>query len=47
MSAAEWVALLAEEDDEKFLAAAEEAFGADLYNPPSLNVRKNAGAPPA
>jgi len=39
MTSAEWVALLAEEDDEKFLSRAEAAFGADLYNPPSLNAR--------
>jgi hypothetical protein len=41
MTSAEWVALFTEEDDGKFLAAAEEAFGVDLYNPPSLNARKS------
>jgi NAD(P)-dependent dehydrogenase (short-subunit alcohol dehydrogenase family) len=40
MTAAEWAALLTEEDDEKFLAGAQSAFGVDLYNPPSLNARK-------
>ena len=39
MSAADWASLLTEEDDEKFLAGAEEAFGIDLYHPPSLNAR--------
>ena len=42
MTAAEWAALLTEEDDAKFVAAAEKAFGADLYNPPSLYARKTA-----
>lgn len=40
MTAAEWAALLTEEDDARFLAGAEKAFGVDLYNPPSLNARK-------
>jgi NAD(P)-dependent dehydrogenase (short-subunit alcohol dehydrogenase family) len=39
MTAAEWASLLAEEDEEKFLSRAEQAFGVDLYNPPSLNAR--------
>jgi NAD(P)-dependent dehydrogenase (short-subunit alcohol dehydrogenase family) len=43
MTAAEWSALLSEEDDALFLARAEEAFGVDLYHPPSLNARRNAG----
>jgi len=42
MTAGEWTALLAEEDEEKFVARAEAAFGADLCNPPSLNKRRNA-----
>ena len=42
MTAAEWAALMTEEDDERFVAGAEKAFGADLYNPPSLYARKSA-----
>jgi NAD(P)-dependent dehydrogenase (short-subunit alcohol dehydrogenase family) len=42
MTPAEWVALLSEPDDEKFLAAAEQAFGVDLFNPPSLYKRTAA-----
>lgn len=45
MTAAEWAALLSEEDEEIFLARAEEAFGADLLNPPSLNERLKKGLP--
>jgi len=44
MTAAEWVSLLTEEDEEKFVARAKEAFGADLYNPPSLNRRTESSA---
>ena len=40
MTAAEWAALLTEEDEEKFVAAAKAAFEVDLYNPPSLNKRR-------
>jgi NAD(P)-dependent dehydrogenase (short-subunit alcohol dehydrogenase family) len=40
MTPAEWVALLTEEDEERFVSRAEVAFGVDLYNPPSLNERK-------
>jgi hypothetical protein len=40
MTAAQWASLLAEEDEEKFVARAVAAFGVDLYNPPSLNQRK-------
>ena len=43
MSAGEWMSLMTEEDEEKFVAKAEEAFGADLMNPPSLNQRLNQG----
>ncbi|MGH9642968.1 MAG: SDR family oxidoreductase [Terriglobales bacterium] len=43
MTAAEWAALLTEED-EKFVAKAEAAFGADLLNPPSLNARMSKEA---
>jgi NAD(P)-dependent dehydrogenase (short-subunit alcohol dehydrogenase family) len=43
MTAKEWVALLMEEDDERFMSRAEEVFGVDLYNPPSLNERKKRG----
>jgi len=39
MTAAEWALLLTEEDEDKFVARAEVVFGADLYNPPSLNAR--------
>ncbi len=39
MTAAEWASLLTEEDEDKFVAKAEAAFGADLYNPPALNTR--------
>lgn len=39
MTAEEWVALLTEEDEERFVSRAEKAFGADLYNPPSANAR--------
>jgi NAD(P)-dependent dehydrogenase (short-subunit alcohol dehydrogenase family) len=39
MSSAEWVSLLAIEDEDEFVAAAEKVFGVDLYNPPSLNQR--------
>src|ERR1019366_3223451 len=40
MTAGEWAALLTEEDEERFVSRAEESFGVDLYNPPSLNARK-------
>jgi len=43
MTAAEWASLLSEEDEEKFVARAEAAFGADLLNPPSLNARQSQG----
>jgi NAD(P)-dependent dehydrogenase (short-subunit alcohol dehydrogenase family) len=43
MTAGEWAALLTEEDEDKFVSKAEAAFGADLYNPPSLNQRKSGG----
>ena len=43
MTAREWAALLTEEDEERFVSRAEEAFRVDLYNPPSLNARKSAG----
>ncbi len=39
MTAAEWVELLSEPDEERFVASAAEVFGADLYNPPSLYKR--------
>lgn len=39
MIAAEWVELLSEPDEERFVARAAEAFGADLYNRPSLYKR--------
>jgi NAD(P)-dependent dehydrogenase (short-subunit alcohol dehydrogenase family) len=39
MSVGEWMSLMTEEDEEKFVAKAEAAFGVDLYNPPSLNAR--------
>ncbi len=43
MTAEEWAALLTEEDEVRFVSRAEESFGVDLYNPPSLNARKSAG----
>jgi NAD(P)-dependent dehydrogenase (short-subunit alcohol dehydrogenase family) len=43
MTAAEWAALLTEEDEDKFVAKAEAAFGADLLNPPSMNTRLSKG----
>ncbi len=43
MSAAEWVSLMTEEDEDKFVAKAEAVFGADLFNPPSRNQRLNQG----
>jgi NAD(P)-dependent dehydrogenase (short-subunit alcohol dehydrogenase family) len=43
MTAGEWVALLTEEDEGRFVARAKEIFGVDLYNPPSLNQRKGGG----
>ena len=46
MTAAEWAALLTEEDEERFLSKAEEAFGVDLYNPPSLNAKRLSEATP-
>ena len=39
MTAGEWAALLTEENEDRFVAHAEAAFGADLLNPPSLNKR--------
>ncbi|HVM94728.1 MAG TPA: SDR family oxidoreductase [Terriglobales bacterium] len=39
MSASEWVALLTEEDEDKFVIRAQATFGVDLLNPPSLNHR--------
>ena len=41
------VVLRSEADEDKFVAKAEAAFGADLYNPPSLNARlsKKTSAP--
>ena len=43
MTAGEWASLMIEEDEDKFVAKAEAAFGVDLYNPPSLNARSNKG----
>ena len=43
MTAAEWVSLLTEENEDQFVARAEVVFGADLCNPPSLNQRLNLG----
>jgi NAD(P)-dependent dehydrogenase (short-subunit alcohol dehydrogenase family) len=43
MTAGEWASLMIEEDEDKFVAKAEAAFGVDLYNPPSLNARSNNG----
>jgi NAD(P)-dependent dehydrogenase (short-subunit alcohol dehydrogenase family) len=44
MSAGEWMSLMTEEDEDKFVAKAEAAFGADVMNPPSLNQRLNQGS---
>jgi NAD(P)-dependent dehydrogenase (short-subunit alcohol dehydrogenase family) len=44
LSAAEWVDLQSEPDEEKFLARAKEVFGVDLYNAPSLHARRAATA---
>jgi NAD(P)-dependent dehydrogenase (short-subunit alcohol dehydrogenase family) len=43
MTAAEWVGLLTEDDEDKFVAKAEVAFGTDLLSPPSLNARLSKG----
>jgi NAD(P)-dependent dehydrogenase (short-subunit alcohol dehydrogenase family) len=42
LTAAEWADLQGEPDDEKFLVRAQDVFGADLYNPPSLRARRKA-----
>jgi hypothetical protein len=39
MTAGEWADLLSEPDEERFAARAEAAFGADLYQAPSLHQR--------
>lgn len=44
MSAQEWVDLFAEPDEEKFMARARDAFGEDLYNPPSLYARSKGAS---
>jgi NAD(P)-dependent dehydrogenase (short-subunit alcohol dehydrogenase family) len=44
MTAAEWVDLLTEPDEERFVARAAEVFGADLYNPPSLRQRSGTAS---
>ena len=46
MTAGDWLALLTEEDEARFVAKAEEAFGADLNHPPSLNARTTAAVVP-
>lgn len=40
LSAAEWAALLTIPDENDFVARAQEVFGEDLLNPPSLNQRR-------
>ena len=40
LSAAEWLDLQSEPDDEKFLARARETFGVNLYEAPSLHARR-------
>jgi hypothetical protein len=42
LSASEWVELLTEPDEERFVARASEVFGADLYNSPSFYHRLTA-----
>jgi NAD(P)-dependent dehydrogenase (short-subunit alcohol dehydrogenase family) len=44
LGAADWVNMMAIEDDAEFFAAAEKAFGVDLYHPPSLNQRRAKSA---
>ena len=44
MTAAEWASLLSEEDEDKFVARAQAAFGDDLLNPPSRNQKLNQGS---
>ena len=39
MTAGEWMSLMTEDDEDKFVAKAAAIFGADLYNPPSLTAR--------
>lgn len=41
MSEDAWIALQSEPDDGVFVAKAREAFGADLYNPPSLHSQRS------
>jgi len=45
MTADEWVSLYAEPDEDAFVARAEQAFGVDTLNPPSLNARRQRAAP--
>ncbi|MBV9885831.1 MAG: SDR family NAD(P)-dependent oxidoreductase, partial [Acidobacteria bacterium] len=40
MTAGQWLELLAIEDDAEFFVRAENAFGVDLFHPPSLNQRR-------
>jgi hypothetical protein len=44
MTDEEWIDLQAEPDDERFLARAREAFGLDLYQPPSARARRKGPA---
>jgi NAD(P)-dependent dehydrogenase (short-subunit alcohol dehydrogenase family) len=42
MTAEEWVSLYAEPDEPTFVARAQQVFGTDTLNPPSLNARRKA-----
>jgi hypothetical protein len=44
MSDEEWIDLQTEPDDARFLARAREAFGIDLYQPPSARARRKGTA---
>ena len=44
MTADEWVSLYAEPDEPTFVARAEQAFGTDMLNGPSLNARRKGAS---
>jgi NAD(P)-dependent dehydrogenase (short-subunit alcohol dehydrogenase family) len=44
MTPAEWLAMLTDDDEARFVSGAAKAFGVDLYNPPSLNERRRKDA---
>lgn len=45
MTVDEWVSLYAEPDEETFVTRAQQAFGVDMLNPPSLNARRHHATP--